>query len=404
MTTQQIDIICDEFEAALRQGDTVRIEDFLLKVEEAERPALLEELLQIKIQYAVESQQSDDYVCSMIGSLKKRFPEQDKLIQSLYRQSHQLKQVGDYEILGELGRGGMGTVYKAKHKLLQQTVAVKVLSEALLDDAQAVGRFKREMQLIGSLTHPNIVRALNAGEADGVHYLAMEFVDGITLQKLVENVRARDDQRAGGVSPPVAHQETLPAQNRGANAAPLISVGAACEMIRQAALGLQNAHELKLVHRDIKPANLMLDHRGTVKLLDLGLGKFAEEHRQDYNSSLTMAGMVIGTVDYISPEQCENSGTADVRSDLYSLGCTLYFLLTGKPVYSGSRYDTMRKKLMAHIVGDVPSLRQTIPGLPLAIEAIVQKVLSKDPADRFQTPLELPKPLNRLRRRTNSGR
>jgi len=159
-------------------------------------------------------------------------------------------------------------------------------------------------------------------------------------------------------------------------------------MIRQAALGLQNAHELKLVHRDIKPANLMLDSRGTVKLLDLGLGKFAEEHRQDYHSSLTMAGMVIGTVDYISPEQCENSGTADVRSDLYSLGCTLYFLLTGKPVYSGSRYDTMRKKLMGHIVGDVPSVRREIPSMPLAIEAILQKVLSKDPADRFQTPLE----------------
>ncbi|MCL2710174.1 MAG: serine/threonine protein kinase [Planctomycetaceae bacterium] len=396
MPTQQIDILCDEFEAALRRGDTVRIEDVLLQVEESQRNALLEELLEIKIQFAVGTQQSEDYIRSMMGSLKKRFPDQQNLIQSLYRQSAQLKQVGDYEILGELGRGGMGTVYKAKHKLLQQTVAVKVLSEALLDDAQAVGRFKREMQLIGSLTHPNIVRALNAGEADGVHYLAMEFVDGITLQKLVENVRTKNDEnesaRAAGRKPagslPKESSNTEPGGLRPPALAPIIPLGAACEMIRQAALGLQNAHELKLVHRDIKPANLMLDHRGTVKLLDLGLGKFAEECRQDYNSSLTMAGMVIGTVDYISPEQCENSGTADVRSDLYSLGCTLYFLLTGKPVYSGSRYDTMRKKLMAHIVGEVPSLRQTIPGLPLAIEAIVQKVLSKDPADRFQTPLE----------------
>jgi tetratricopeptide (TPR) repeat protein len=173
---------------------------------------------------------------------------------------------------------------------------------------------------------------------------------------------------------------------------PLIPLGAACEAIRQAAFGLQNAHEFKLVHRDIKPANLMLDHRGTVKILDLGLGKFAEdrveEQRADDHSSLTMAGMVLGTVDYISPEQCENSSEADIRSDLYSLGCSLYFLLTGKPVYSGSRYDTMRKKLMAHIVGEVPSLRQIIPELPKEIEAILQKVLAKEPAERFQTPIE----------------
>jgi serine/threonine protein kinase len=368
MTLQQIDDLCDQFEAALRNGETTSIESFLPNVEESARSTLLQELLQIEIQFAVETPLSEDSLRSMQGSLQKRFPEHLGLIQSLFRHTTQLRQIGEYEILGELGRGGMGTVYKAKHKLLQQTAAVKVLSQALLDDPQAVGRFRREMQLIGSLSHPNIVRALNAGESDGIHYLAMEFVDGITLQKLVEKIQAKAN----------ATPATLP----------IVPLGAACEMIRQAAIGLQNAHEFKLVHRDIKPANLMLDHRGTVKILDLGLGKFSEERRQDYHSSLAMAGMVIGTVDYISPEQCENSGEADVRSDLYSLGCTLHFLLTGKPVYSGSRYDTMRKKLMAHIVGDVPSLRQAIPGLPLAIEAILQKILSKDPADRFQTPIE----------------
>jgi len=365
MTAQQIDALCDEFEAALRRGDTTLIEDFLPKVEESRRSDLLQDLLEIKIRFAVESQQSEDYVRSMMGSLKNRFPDRHDLILSLFRRVNQLRQIGDYEILGELGRGGMGTVYKAKHKLLQQTVAIKVLSPALLDDSQAVGRFKREIQLIGGLTHPNIVRALNAGEADGTHYLAMEFVDGITLQKLVEKIQTKTE-----------------------GSLPLIPFRAACEMIRQAALGLQNVHEFGLVHRDIKPANLMLDHRGTVKILDLGLGKFSEDRRQDYHSSLTMEGMVLGTVDYIAPEQCENSGEADVRSDLYSLGCTFYFLLTGQPVYSGSRYDTIRKKLMAHIVGDVPSLRQTIPHLPPAIETIVQKALAKDPAERFQTPLE----------------
>ena len=366
MTLRQIDSLCDNFEAALRRGDTMLIEDFLPQVEETNRTALLKELLEVEIQFAAERcpVESAEFLHNTQESLKRRFPELHDLIKSLFRQIMQLRQIGDYEILCELGRGGMGIVYKAKHKLLQQTVAVKVLSQALLDDTQAVGRFRREMQLIGSLVHPNIVRALNAGETEGMHYLAMEFVDGISLHKLVESIRTKN--------------ETLP----------IIPLGAACEAIRQAALGLQNAHELKLVHRDIKPANLMLDRRGTVKILDLGLGKFADERREDYHSSLTMEGMVVGTVDYISPEQCENSREADIRSDLYSLGCTFYFLLTGKPVYSGSRYDTMRKKLMAHIVGEVPSLRQAVPHLPTAIEKILQKVLAKDPAERYQTPIE----------------
>ena len=364
MTLQQIDSLCDEFEAALRRGEAIRIEDILPQVEEPQRSDLLEELLEIEIQFAVESNASEDFIGGMLESLKNRFPDKHDFIQSLFRQIVPLRRIGDYDIIDELGRGGMGIVYKAKHKLLQQTVAIKVLSQTLIDDSQAVGRFKREMQLIGGLDHPNVVRALNAGEIGGTLYLAMEFVDGISLQKLVESVRTKN--------------ENLPA----------IPLGAACEAIRQAALGLQNAHELRLVHRDIKPANLMLDRRGTVKILDLGLGKFADERREDYHSSLTMAGMVIGTVDYISPEQCENSKEADIRSDLYSLGCSLYFLLTGKPVYSGSRYDTIRKKLMAHIVGDVPSLRQAIPNFPSALESILQKVLAKAPAERFQTPLE----------------
>ena len=343
------------------------VEDFLPKIDESQRSTLLKELLQIEIQFVIKHSSSDstDFLRQMQESLKNRFPDQHDFIQTLFRRITKLKQVGDYEILSELGHGGTGTVYKAKHKLLQQVVAIKVLSQVLLDDSQAVGRFRREMQLIGGLSHPNIVRALNAGETAGMHYLAMEFVEGITLQKLVESVQANTEQ-------------TLP----------IIPPGAACETIRQAALGLQNAHEFKLVHRDIKPANLMLDYRGTVKILDLGLGKFAEEHRSDYHSSLTVAGMVIGTVDYISPEQCESSWKTDIRSDVYSLGCTFYFLLTGKPVYSGSRYDTMRKKLMAHIVGEVPSLRQMIPSLPIAIESILQKAIAKDPAERFQTPLE----------------
>ena len=377
MTSQQIDSLCDEFEAALRRGDTTRIEDYLSQVEEEKRSELLNELLEVEIQFVSEAQKSATSLRQIQESLAGRFPGKNTLIQSLFRHVAKLQHIGDYEILEEIGRGGMGIVYKAKHTLLQQTAAIKVLSQALLDDAQAVGRFRREMQLIGSLDHPNIVRALNAGETDKTHYLVMEFVDGISLHKLVSSVRDKNITNA-------------PAQQNQA----VVPLGAACEAIRQAALGLQNAHELKLIHRDIKPANLMLDFRGTVKILDLGLGKFAEEQRTDYHSSLTMEGMVVGTVDYISPEQCENSSDVDIRSDLYSLACTLYFLLSGKPVYSGARYNTMRKKLMGHIVGEIPSIRQEVSGLPGGIETFLNKALAKNPADRFQTPIEFAEALS----------
>ncbi|MDR0522024.1 MAG: serine/threonine protein kinase [Planctomycetaceae bacterium] len=365
---QQLDQLCDQFEAALRKGDTTLIEDYLPKIPDEQRTQLLQELLQVEIQFAAEKDAAGS-LSGMRESFKKRFPAQTEFINALFDKLRSFppetgKNIADYELLGELGHGGMGIVYKAKHKLLQQTVAVKVLPQTLTDDPQAVGRFKREMQLVGGLSHPNIVRALNAGEAGGTLYLAMEFIDGITLQKLAELRK-----------PPNSGQ-------------PVIPVGAACEAVRQAALGLQNAHELKLVHRDIKPANLMTDRHGTVKVLDLGLGKFAEEQRDEQHSSLTMPNMTLGTVDYISPEQCENAGEADIRSDLYSLGCSLFFLLTGKAVYSGSRYDSVRKKLMGHIVGEIPALRQSIPSAPAELEKLLRKMLAKDPAERFQTPQE----------------
>ncbi|MDR0871151.1 MAG: serine/threonine protein kinase, partial [Planctomycetaceae bacterium] len=358
MSLQQIDEICDEFESAVREGKAAAVEDYLLRIEDKEeRRKLLRELLEIETEWSVESGTSP---ADKQNELKKRFPDETELIDSIVLRNVKQRQIGDYEIIEELGHGGMGIVYKAKQKLLNQTVAIKVLSQTLLNDRQAVGRFRREMQLIGSLNHPNIVRALNAGETAGTHYLVMEFIDGFTL--------------AAGLAPPGG---TSSAAN----------TAAVCEAIRQAALGLQYANEFGLIHRDIKPANLMLDGAGTVKILDLGLGKFISEHRASEESvSLTQAGATLGTVDYMSPEQCENAETADIRSDIYSLGCTLYYLLTGAAPYSGSKYDSARKKLMAHIVGGIPDVRKINPDVPDALQAVLEKMLAKEPADRYQTP------------------
>ncbi len=416
---QQIDKLCDQFETDLRQGIPVSIEDVLAKTPVQQRERLLRELLEIELELAAQQPEKDGEshtqpILALRDSLKQRFPDQQELIDSIVQRVAKLRQIGDYEILEELGHGGMGIVFKARQQLLNQTVAIKVLSQTLLDDGQAVARFRREMQLIGRLNHPNIVRALNAGTAqegpwEGSHYLVMEFIDGITLQKL-GNLRHKNMMPGTMLPNKVTHESATHKTSHDGDSEPTalfqidpqspptylagspagFPFAAACEVIRQAALGLQHAHEFGLVHRDIKPANLMVGHDGVVKLLDLGLGKFLDEHRTPgEHTSLTLEGTTIGTIDYISPEQCENAGDVDIRADIYSLGCTFFFLLTGKPLYSGSRYDTTRKKLMAHIVGDIPKLRSVIPDAPPELEALFEKMLAKDPEERFSTPVEV---------------
>ena len=296
-----------------------------------------------------------------------RFPELSDKMAVIFRRVVKCRRLGDYELQDELGRGGMGVVYKARQVHLNQVVAMKVLPERYLDEPQAVARFKREMQSIGALEHPNIVRAYNAGEANGVYFLAMEFVDGIDLQRLIMKPSAK-------------------------TAKPL-SVGAACEAIRQAALGLHHAHEHNLVHRDIKPANLMLSRSGVVKLLDLGLAKFhADRLSPDQRTgNLTQAGITMGTVDYMAPEQWENSGGVDIRADIYSLGCTLFYLLVGRAPYGGESYDSNRKKLMAHVVAPIPSLIDACPECPEELEEVFDRILAKEPEDRYASPAKWPR-------------
>jgi serine/threonine protein kinase len=264
--------------------------------------------------------------------------------------------IRDYRLLHKVGRGGMGTVYQAIHTKLDKVVAVKVLPQERVKDPEAVLRFQREMKAVGKLRHPNIVEALDAGEADGMHYLVMEYVDGCDLGKLLS---------ARGPLP----------------------LAQACEVVRQAALGLQHAHQQERVHRDVKPSNLMLSTEGQVKVLDLGLARLREE--QPWNVELSSGKHAMGTADYMAPEQAADAHAADIRADVYSLGCTLYALLAGAPPFSGPKYSSPAKKLVGHARDPVPPLDGLRPDVPDQLLALIDRMLSKSPEQRPATPGEV---------------
>lgn len=265
-------------------------------------------------------------------------------------------QIGQYRLVEKLGQGGMGTVYKAVHDKLKRTVAVKLLPAHRQRSAEAVSRFHREMEAVGRVDHPNIVRAHDAGEADGQFFLVMEFVDGITLSSLV--------------------------RRRGP-----LTVADACEIVRQAAVGLQHAHEHGLVHRDVKPSNLMLAAAGVVKVLDLGLARLQVEACTDPDA--TGSSQIVGTADYMAPEQGVSPREADARADVYSLGCTLYCLLAGLPPFGAPRYATPVSKAMAHAHEPVAPIDRIRPDVPGRLAAVLDHMLAKSPADRFPTAVEV---------------
>ncbi len=266
--------------------------------------------------------------------------------------------LGNYVILGKLGQGGMGVVYKAKHRRMDRIVALKVLSPRIAGRPELTQRFEREVQAAAKLTHPNIVKALDA-ELDGARrFLVMEYVEGADLLALV--------RRCG----------KLP-------------VRLVIDFMRQAALGLDYAHHQGIVHRDIKPSNLLRDRTGTIKILDLGLARMAVA---DGAAELTSTGAAIGTVDYMAPEQAADSRHADARADIYSLGITLWFLLTARLAYEG---DSAMAKLLAHSESPIPSLLNARPEVPPELERIFQKMVAKQPDQRYSSMAEVAADLER---------
>jgi WD40 repeat protein len=259
-----------------------------------------------------------------------------------------------YRVLTLLGAGGMGAVYKAEHRLMERVVALKVMTQALVGSEACVERFRREVKAAARLSHPNIVAAHDAEQAGDVHFLVMEYVEGIDLARWV------------------AERGPLP-------------VAEACAYARQCAAGLQHAHEHGMIHRDIKPHNLMRTPDGTVKVLDFGLARLAVE-AGSAPGSVTAQGTLLGTVDYLAPEQADDARRADIRSDIYSLGCTLYHLLSGRPPFPKG---TLVQKILAHQERQPQSLLELRPDMPPGLVRVVERMMAKLPERRYQTPAEV---------------
>ena len=404
----RIDALCDRFEESWKQGERLEIESLLTGVDPRIEQQATQELILLEAELRRRSgdwPQSSDY--------RERFPELDEFLQTtfaatdrprlsaeellkLMRESQllepqQMEQVraaagesptasalvgeavrlgmltpwqagellagrsqlvlGRYRLVEELGRGGMGTVYKALRSDTGELVALKVMADKCLERPEAVTRFMREFASLAKLDHPRIVKATEVEQAHGKHYLVMQYMPGQDLRSIVKQYGR-------------------------------LSIAWSCECIRQAALGLAHAHERGFVHRDIKPSNILVHEHAVagpdVKILDLGLGRFLDD-----DASITHTGDAFGTVDYISPEQAEDVRHADTRSDIYSLGCTLFELLTARPPFEG---ETAANKLIKRVKHPAPRVASLRPEVPAELDEVIARMLAQDPNQRYQTP------------------
>lgn len=376
--------LCNQFEQAWQSGKCPRAEEWIAELDARWRRPALRELLPLEIEYrrrAGEAIAAREYVerhpeldAAWLGRLcepatQAALPPSKEIAQqprAAPAPTAKIKRLGDYDLIAKVGAGGMGTVYKAVHRRMHRVVALKVLRAGMQSNPQLLARFEREVRTAAQLSHPNIVTAYDAREDRGLHYLITEFVDGDDLERVVQQ------------------QGPLPAER-------------AIRYLLQAARGLAYAHSQQVIHRDIKPANLLLDRNGVVKILDMGL---ARQSAEDQTSSapegnLTESGMIMGTAAYMAPEQARSTRNADERADIYSLGCTLHYLLTGKPVYLG---ETAIDLLVAHAREPIPVLAADGSGEPIAkgLQDLFQRMVAKQPSDRFPHMADVVEELEKL--------
>lgn len=286
--------------------------------------------------------------------------EMKERVQVLVDKVKEAFRIPGYKLLTKLGKGSMGTVYKARQLNLERPVAIKILARFLSENQAFVRRFIKEAQVIGKLNHPHIVQGFDAGEVDGTHYFAMEYCEGPTALQLLKRGGRLDQDRA-------------------------------LRIVTQVARALDHANQNDLVHRDIKPDNIMIVEGGVAKLCDLGLAKDISRA-----SGSTEKGSTIGTPNYISPEQAQGEAEIDIRSDIYSLGATLYHLVTGVPPFSGPNPTVI---MVQHVNEPPVPPRERVPELDQGLEAIIMRCLAKNPEDRYQSPQEMLMDLENLRAR-----
>jgi serine/threonine protein kinase len=262
--------------------------------------------------------------------------------------------LGKFKLLERIGVGGMGQVFLCEHTYMRRRVAIKVLPPSKAGDPVSLGRFYREARVASALEHPHVVRTFDIDQDGPLHFLVMEYVDGTSLLEIVKKLGP-------------------------------LNVLRSCHYIRQACLGLQYAYAAGMIHRDIKPGNIMVERKGTAKLLDMGLARFYRDEKDQLTLKYDDKN-VLGTADYVAPEQTRDSRNIDIRADIYGMGATFYYVLTGQPPFPEA---TIADKLIAHQTKKARPVRELRPEVPPGVSKIIEKMLAKDPKDRYQTPQEV---------------